>query len=59
MLKLATKCYEKDVFEYVRVYKKVISRIVLRYAIEKMLKELKVLTMGKSSFLYQLYNVVI
>lgn len=47
MLKSATKYYEQEVFEYVMANKKVMPRTALRYAIEKMPKELKVLAMAR------------
>ena len=47
MLKSATKCYEREVFDYVMAHKKVMPRTALRYAIEKMPKELKVVAMAK------------
>jgi 3-methyladenine DNA glycosylase AlkD len=48
MLKSASKCYEREVFDYVVAHKKVMPRTALRYAIEKMPKELKTLAMAKS-----------
>ncbi len=47
MLKSATKCYEREVFDYVMAHKKVMPRTALRYAIEKMPKDLKVVAMTK------------
>src|SRR4030066_302914 len=45
VLKEARKLHQKEVFDYVIKNKKVIPRTALRYAIEKMLKELKVKAM--------------
>lgn len=47
MLKSATHLYEKEVFEYVMKNKAVMPRTALRYAIEKIDKELKVKAMKK------------
>jgi 3-methyladenine DNA glycosylase AlkD len=40
-------CYEKNDFDYVMAHKKGMPRTALRYAIEKMPKELKVAAMAK------------
>lgn len=47
MLKAASQAHEKEVFEYVMKNKKVMPRTALRYAIEKMPKELKIKAMEK------------
>lgn len=47
MLKAASQAHEKDVFDYVMAHKDVMPRTSLRYAIEKMPKELKVKAMEK------------
>jgi len=47
MLKVASQAHEKEVFTYVMKNKKVMPRTALRYAIEKMPKELKVKAMAK------------
>lgn len=47
MLKEASRKHEKQVFNYVMRHKKVMPRTALRYAIEKMPKELKVKAMAK------------
>jgi 3-methyladenine DNA glycosylase AlkD len=47
MLKSASKPYQKEVFEYVLRNKKVMPRTSLRYAIEKMSDELKMVAMAK------------
>lgn len=47
MLKAASEYYQKEVFEYVLSRKDVMPRTSLRYAIEKMPKELKVEAMKK------------
>ena len=47
MLKEASKLHRKEVFDYVINNKKVMPRTALRYAIEKMPKELKVKAMAK------------
>jgi 3-methyladenine DNA glycosylase AlkD len=41
MLKVASQAHEKEVFEYVLTHKATMPRTALRYAIEKMPKELK------------------
>jgi 3-methyladenine DNA glycosylase AlkD len=47
MLKSASQAYQKEVFDYVFSKKKTMPRTSLRYAIEKMPKELKDLAMTK------------
>jgi 3-methyladenine DNA glycosylase AlkD len=47
MLKSASQFYQKEVFDYVVKNKVVMPRTALRYAIEKMPKELKVVAMKK------------
>lgn len=47
MLKVASNMHEKEVFEYVMKHKDNMPRTALRYAIEKMPKELKVEAMRK------------
>lgn len=47
MLKSASKPFQKEVFDYVFRNKKTMPRTSLRYAIEKMPSELKVLAMAK------------
>lgn len=47
MLKSASQAHQKEVFEYVSRNKSGMPRTSLRYAIEKMPKELKVLAMAK------------
>jgi len=47
MLKAASQAHEKDVFKYVVANKKIMPRTALRYAIEKMPKELKQRAMEK------------
>jgi len=47
MLKAASQAYEKDVFDYVVSKKAVMPRTALRYAIEKMPKELRLEAMKK------------
>lgn len=47
MLKVASQAHEKQVFDYVMKNKEVMPRTALRYAIEKMPKELKVKAMDK------------
>ncbi|NSW93896.1 MAG: DNA alkylation repair protein [Bacteroidales bacterium] len=47
MLKSASQANQKEVFEFVMKNKNVMPRTSLRYAIEKMPKELKVLAMAK------------
>lgn len=47
MLKVASQSHEQEVFDYVMNHKSEIPRTALRYAIEKMPKELKVKAMDK------------
>jgi 3-methyladenine DNA glycosylase AlkD len=47
MLKVASQVHEKQVFDYVIKNKKIMPRTALRYAIEKMPKELKMKAMAK------------
>jgi 3-methyladenine DNA glycosylase AlkD len=47
MLKAASECHQQAVFDYVLAKKEVMPRTALRYAIEKMPKELKVVAMKK------------
>lgn len=47
MLKVASQSHEKEVFDYVMDHKSNMPRTALRYAIEKMPKELKVQAMAK------------
>ena len=47
MLKVTCKLHEKEVFDYVMKHKTTMPRTALRYAIEKMPKELKLLAMEK------------
>jgi 3-methyladenine DNA glycosylase AlkD len=47
MLKVASQAHEKEVFEYVFAHKASMPRTALRYAIEKMPKELKKKAMSK------------
>jgi 3-methyladenine DNA glycosylase AlkD len=47
MLKVASEAHQKEVFAYVMKNKKTMPRTALRYAIEKMPKELKVQAMQK------------
>lgn len=47
LLKVASHTHEKEVFEYVMKHKAVMPRTALRYAIEKMSKELKIQAMKK------------
>ncbi|KKQ23737.1 MAG: hypothetical protein US40_C0007G0051 [Candidatus Roizmanbacteria bacterium GW2011_GWC2_37_13] len=47
MLKSASRMHQKEVFDYVMKNKKVMPRTALRYAIEKMPKELKTKAMAK------------
>ena len=48
MLKAASQAHQQEVFEYVMKNKKTMPRTALRYAIEKMPKELKVKAMKKN-----------
>jgi 3-methyladenine DNA glycosylase AlkD len=47
MLKVASQAHQQEVYEYVLAHKATIPRTALRYAIEKMPKELKTKAMGK------------
>ena len=47
MLKSASQAHQKEVFEYVVSRKETMPRTSLRYAIEKMPKELKAIAMAK------------
>jgi 3-methyladenine DNA glycosylase AlkD len=47
MLKEASRKHQKEVFDYVVKNKKVMPRTALRYAIEKMPKELRIVAMEK------------
>jgi 3-methyladenine DNA glycosylase AlkD len=47
MLKSASHTWQKEVFDYVVKHKALMPRTALRYAIEKMPKELKVIAMAK------------
>lgn len=47
MLKVASQSHEKEVFDYVMIHKSNMPRTALRYAIEKMPKELKAKAMMK------------
>jgi len=47
MLKEASRNNRKEVFDYVMKNKKIMPRTALRYAIEKMPKELKIEAMAK------------
>jgi 3-methyladenine DNA glycosylase AlkD len=47
MLKVASQKHQQEVFDYVMAHKKEMPRTALRYAIEKMPKELKLLAMAK------------
>jgi 3-methyladenine DNA glycosylase AlkD len=47
MLKSASQAHQKEVFEYVMRYKSIMPRTSLRYAIEKMPRELKAEAMAK------------
>lgn len=47
MLKVAANMHEKEVFDYVMKHKSNMPRTALRYAIEKMPKELKIQAMAK------------
>jgi 3-methyladenine DNA glycosylase AlkD len=47
MLKEASKPYQKEVFDFVMKHKAVMPRTALRYAIEKMPSELKLLAMDR------------
>ncbi|HSI75108.1 MAG TPA: DNA alkylation repair protein [Lunatimonas sp.] len=47
MLKAASEAHQQEIFEYVMKHKSVMPRTALRYAIEKMPKELKDKAMGR------------
>lgn len=47
MLKAASQSHQKEIFDYVIEKKAIMSRTVLRYAIEKMPQELKAKAMEK------------
>ena len=47
LLKVASKVYQREVFEYVLNKKEIMPRTSLRYAIEKMPKELKEIAMKR------------
>lgn len=47
LLKVASQAHQKEVFNYVMKNKKIMPRTALRYAIEKMPKELKIRAMKK------------
>ena len=47
MLKVASQVHQREVFEYVLAHKTTMPRTALRYAIEKMPKEMKNKAMGK------------
>ncbi len=47
MLKVASQSHQQEIFDYVMKHKKTMPRTALRYAIEKMPKELKTLAMEK------------
>ena len=47
MLKVASQAHQQEVYEYVLAHKTTMPRTALRYAIEKMPKELKTKAMGK------------
>jgi 3-methyladenine DNA glycosylase AlkD len=47
MLKVASECHQKEVFDFVMLNKLVMPRTALRYAIEKMPAELKAAAMSK------------
>ncbi|MGB5320277.1 DNA alkylation repair protein [Eudoraea sp.] len=47
LLKVASKQHQKEVFEYILTKKASMPRTALRYAIEKMPKEMKIQAMGK------------
>ena len=46
-VKAASQAHQQEVFDYVMKTKSVMPRTALRYAIEKMPKELKIKAMGK------------
>jgi 3-methyladenine DNA glycosylase AlkD len=47
MLKVASQAYQQEVYKYVLAHKAIMPRTALRYAIEKMPKELKKKAMEK------------
>jgi 3-methyladenine DNA glycosylase AlkD len=47
MLKAASQAHQKEIFDYVLSKKTIMPRTALRYAIEKMPEELKIIAMGK------------
>lgn len=47
LLKVASQAHQKEVFDYVMQHKNIMPRTALRYAIEKMPKELKTKAMAK------------
>lgn len=47
MLKAASRTHQKEIFDYIIKKKTIMPRTALRYAIEKMPKELKIKAMGK------------
>lgn len=49
MLKAASHAHEREVFDYVMINKETMPRTALRYAIEKMPKELKAATMERGA----------
>ena len=48
LLKVASQAHQQEVFDYVMRNRTIMPRTALRYAIEKMPKELKVKAMAKS-----------
>ncbi|HAM11514.1 MAG TPA: DNA alkylation repair protein, partial [Bacteroidales bacterium] len=47
MLKVSSQAHQKEVFDYIMKKKSTMPRTSLRYAIEKMPKELKAMAMAK------------